>query len=1214
MDTRRWMAGVAAVAVLAWHAESRASWRQWRQGPTREALAPVPLGIGAPGVRWRLPTGGGTTQVHITDLDGDGGAELLSLEGGRVVARRLHGGVLWDTPPVKALEILDAGDLDGHPGVEVLVRTQSTALLVDGASGALLWQSPASLATSVALIRLGDLQGDGTPELGLVDNSVNVGTDGTVSVFTFPNGAASGTLALQTGPACEGEPGRVFAFGDVDGDGVQDVVTSGRQRICAWSGTTGALLGTSAPVPDPMATGELQAADVDGDGRVEVFAFTDWTLVDHASRRIYAFRWQSGAFTLAWTRSPADPATARHRWSPEPLVDADGDGALDVVTSFREGGTWTGLVLDAATGKPRATLPGRVLLGHSDADGDGVRELLAAATTSVSPPPFADKELVALSGGAAPAVLASLPGALVRLGPFPAPFPAGDLLAARDTDGDSIAEALELRTLGAQDPVATVPLEGALSAVHALSDDGEPGVAVLYASGEVAALDEALALRNDADGDGHGDLTYGGYQAGRVVGVDEGAPALLVPRAGNRITLVAAGEGTPLGAPPVLTEAAGNLAQRPLLLRLGALGDGFAVLRRLPDGSTSVDVLTAAGAPVSTTDLGGPGGTLGFPIDPLVWDGDGDGTDELYLLASDAAFPEPTHVLLAVDALGGLRWPPLAINTAGSSAGGIAALTVGPYAPALLLTASKRRVAVGATTGQVVYEGEGGVTHYLGQPIQTDLDGDDHDEVLLTGTHHGALALESDLTVRWEAVVGDALRGAGAVVPAGDATVVALAHTSGAELSFVDGATGEVVGAVTLVGGAQVDAKDLDPDQAVPTLTDVIPALGLGPAKAPGFVAAADDGALYAVTADRTLVWSTVLGGALGSPAIVDVDQDGVGEVAVPVGTGELVVVDQATVEPTAWVRENDGSAPALTDAADIDAQEAADRIHVNWAPVDGAGAWIVRVWSPNGTLVAERQVDGALTGTTVDGLTLQPGLTYRTGVSAVATGADASAAAEVLSDGVTIVDGGAPEILALSAAPDPFTPDGDGQDDSTTITASAHDPTRIAAWELTVWSGSAVASWSGAVGETELELAVPWDGTAEGEELPTGTYAITLTVTDISGHETLAATTVTLCRPPFDGGPCAEEPPPGEDAGPTDPEKPDPQDAGVLGEPDAGAGDAGGSAGGVGEPGSLPSSDEAPACDQGGCSCDQSGARPADAAPWLAIALLWLLTRRRSA
>lgn len=1224
MSVMRWLLVVVGSVLVAGSAQ--ASWRQWRQGPTKEALAPQPLPITKPGLRWRFSTGGAPSQVVVSELDGDGLADLLSIEGGRVLARTASGALLWDTPPLQAVQLVRVEDLGG--GVVVLVRTKRTAAILDAPTGALLWQSPPSLAVDLWAVQVADVQGDGTPEVAIVDNSINVGTDATVTVFTFPDGPASGVPLAHTGKDCEGEPGRIFALADVDGDGKKDVVHSGRTRLCVWSATEDeALLGQSDVVPDPMSVGEVLAADVDADGKDEIFVFTDWALVDKPSRRVYAFAWDGEGLRLSWSRSAAVPKDDRHTWPARPLVDVDGDERPEVLTSFWEGGAWSALALDALTGEPKGALPGRLLLDATDVDGDGAIELLAVPTTALKPPAYADKVLSRLTaaGGALTSTdVLQLPGSVVRLGPFPAPFSVGgDLVAARDVDGDSISDVLELRSLGAV--LASATLGGPVNGIQVFASDGAASVAVLYASGEAAVLTStpggALALTNDADGDSHGDLTYGGFQARRVVGADDaGAPTLLVPASGGRLALLDASLGTPVAEPPTLLDIQANVTQVPFLVRLGPLGLGVGVLSRSASGAASLVVRSVGGASVSVTELGGEGGTLAFNLDPLIDDMDGDGIDEVYFLASDSGASVVTHRLIAVSALGGLRWAPVIIETPGANVGGVAALTVGPYAPAVLVTADTRRLAIGALTGELLHEGKAGVSHYYGQPVQTDLDGDGEDEVVILGTHLGSLALEPDLSFRWAATPGSATRGSGGVVSVAGGRILAQARTQDMALFFYDGSDGSELGVVALMGGVAVDPATLEPGTPTPAITDVVPVAALGDG-VPGFLVAADDGVLYAIdAATREILWSHTLGGSLGTPALIDVDGDGDAEIAVPVGTGHLVIVDESLVDATAWVRENDGAGPALTDAADLDEQEAGDRIHVNWAPVTDASSFIVRVFSQNGTMLSERTVQAPATSTTSDGLLLVVGQTYTTGVSAVKVSVDTvTSSDEVSSDGVTIADLSPPSIAALVATPGVFSPDGDGFAETTTFSATAVDATRLASWELAVrHDGEVVRQWMGFVGKTSLELDVPWDGTdAQGAGLAAASYEVELRVLDTVGKEALAATQVTLCRPPFkeemdacigirgpdagagaDGG--ADAGGPGEDSGP--------------GVEDGGSGDVPGveTTGGA-----IPGLDAIgetaePAVDEGGCSCDQTG-RPsaADAAPWLLLLALLGLRRR---
>ena len=1210
------------------------SWAQWRHDAGHTGGTPLPVDISEPAIRWKYFTGGAVSQVRLHDLQGDGKAELVSIEGGQVVARGGSGAVLWDTPPVLAQQLVAVDDLDGDGVTEVIVTTARTVLVLAGPTGHVVWESPADLVQTMGTVLTTDVQGDGMPELVFADLSINVGADSTVYVYTFPDGMSSGTQLSKTElPGCGGESGRPIAMADVDGNGILDVVHPGNLYVCVFDAVSGKQLFESPELAAPVAIGSIFGADVDGDGRDEVFVFTDWTRGTTPTRHLFALDAQGEDLVQAWVKSPKDLVADHHRWPAEPVLDVDGDGTPEIVTAWWEGGAYRTEILDPVTGGVRLTLADRLTLKVADVDEDGTMEVLTADTVALSPGPFATKELYQLEG-VGPAIAAkslfSLPNASVRLGPFEAPFTGGngELLVVLDSDEDGLADALQLRTLGPPSSVAgEIPLSGPENGVQTFAEGGKPLAAVLYASGEVAVLDSSLALVNDVDGDGSGDLVYRGFDSARVAGVVLGGDATLaVPRAGGLVTLLDPGSGTPFQPPDELGSAQGNLKQQPFFVELGALGQGYGVMTRMADGQLAVRVKTLTGEEAFTRVLGGVGGTFALSFDELLFDVEQDGTDEMFLLVRDNSMNEIAYWLFGLNCTDGASlWPPLLVPAPGGNIGAMSAMHTGTYAPALVLTVNTHRIIVGAATGQVLADSEGGTKHYYGLPIIEDLDADGHDEILAVGTSSGVLAMSDDLSVLWAGEPGGSTRAPGAVVTMAGGSVVVVGRTSAPLLDFYDGSTGAKQGSIALVGGESVDPAALPPEAVSAPVTEVLPIGALGSPPVEAFLVTSGDGFLYAVDAlTHDIVWKLALGARLGTPALMDVDGDGSSEIAVPVANGHVVLIDQGSVQAPSWIRENDGQGPALSDAADVDEQEWTDRIHVNWSEVPDATGYTLRVLSENGTPLTEVASESKDTSAVIKGLSLQPGQKYLTSVRAVKVSVDVVASSdEVFSDGVTIVDTSPPSILSLDVEPPVISPDGDGEADIAVIAAQVEDKTGVDSYALTVSGDGLVRTFEGGVSATSALLEVEFDGLDDnGALMPTGLYSVDLTVTDIVGQSVSAASSVRVCNPPntiaFEAcvGPTKPEPDAGSsddvsaiDAGSTD----------TTGEADVqtGAEVTGDGTGPIGSPDGLDgdASTVSPP-DEKGCSCDAAGGMPPGDRFLLAIVVLALLfstSRRRT-
>ena len=83
------------------------------------------------------------TAVRVADVNGDGRNDLLTLRGGRVVAKSPLGELLWDTPPLEASSIIGVVDLnpagvDDVPEVIVVKSSVPAAVyILDAATGAI---------------------------------------------------------------------------------------------------------------------------------------------------------------------------------------------------------------------------------------------------------------------------------------------------------------------------------------------------------------------------------------------------------------------------------------------------------------------------------------------------------------------------------------------------------------------------------------------------------------------------------------------------------------------------------------------------------------------------------------------------------------------------------------------------------------------------------------------------------------------------------------------------------------------------------------------------------------------------------------------------------------------------------------------------------------------------------------------------------------------
>jgi len=140
----------------------------------------------------------------------------------------------------------------------VALLTTSALRIFDAQTGALVWQPADSGSEELAV---GDITGDGLPDL------VTSGGEGVIRAYTL---SPPGTLWTKSAA------GPRTALGDFDGDGAADVVAQNRNELRWYNGATGADTGFSKALPIGVYS-ELRVltADMAGDSRQEVVSIVD---------------------------------------------------------------------------------------------------------------------------------------------------------------------------------------------------------------------------------------------------------------------------------------------------------------------------------------------------------------------------------------------------------------------------------------------------------------------------------------------------------------------------------------------------------------------------------------------------------------------------------------------------------------------------------------------------------------------------------------------------------------------------------------------------------------------------------------------------------------------------------------------------------------------------------------------------------------------------
>lgn len=291
------------------------------------------------------------TRLVVHDLDGDGDDEVLAESRSELVALDLDG-VVWSAPACPSNHPA-AADLDGDGDVEVV---NAGCGILDGGTGAIEVAGWGPLPFEVT--ELVDIDGDGLLDITLGADvrdatgawiaTLPPGTERTVGVEGGPSPSfvALSTVEVrvlneslwQVGVVDDGayDLPRVCSA-DVDHDGEAEVILPAENDLSLHE-LDGAPVWSAAEPRSGGYPGTLACTvvDLDADGCLEVVWPQD------GAPRVY----DAATGHLRTPSALAETATAAHE--PQPVVDLDGDGALDLVVAGQSRGetgpeSWTGV-------------------------------------------------------------------------------------------------------------------------------------------------------------------------------------------------------------------------------------------------------------------------------------------------------------------------------------------------------------------------------------------------------------------------------------------------------------------------------------------------------------------------------------------------------------------------------------------------------------------------------------------------------------------------------------------------------------------------------------------------------------------------------------------------------------------------------------------------------------------------------------------------------
>ncbi|MAG55666.1 MAG: hypothetical protein CMJ83_05175 [Planctomycetes bacterium] len=373
---------------------------------------------------------------------------------------------------------------------------------------------------SVVVATVGDVDGDGSPDLAIAEVRSWV-TPGPGSISVLSGTDASVLVTLDSTPFAAYFGWSMQPLGDVDGDGVPDLLIGGMATntpvFVAYSCATGLPIWINVlPGPLTVGPGPILAAigDVNGDG------ISDFVDPDGAGPNATQIR--SGADGTLLRGITGFPVGASYGFNAAGVGDVTGDGVPDFVVGSNYFGNRAAGLFSGATGAEIRSWPvvgpigwAYALAGPGDVDDDGVPDI--AIATSPNTATGSEGQITVWSGATNQQVF-SVQGEMVAMN-------LGLLLTgAGDVDGDTVPD---LAT------VATAPFASTSPDVVRFLSGRDGSTIANFELPTPLSRANRIATPGDIDGDGCSDVAVGSQEwspppipSGRVQLIRGPGPAL----------------------------------------------------------------------------------------------------------------------------------------------------------------------------------------------------------------------------------------------------------------------------------------------------------------------------------------------------------------------------------------------------------------------------------------------------------------------------------------------------------------------------------------------------------------------------------------------------------------------------------------------------------------------------------------------------------------
>jgi len=320
------------------------------------------------------------SQLALADVDRNGLGDIFRNENGNILARYEFGNPnpVWKTPANGGDNTTwsdpQVADFDGDGIPEVYIGNRIFNS-IDGTRLAVGTGNEGIHVTGDRYTLAYDVFAPGDPKpgggvFGPEAAGLELLAGNQVYTVDLGNGTLdNGTLTVESEIAGVADVGDGFvSIGDIDADGLIDIIIVDGGNIYVWNPRTEMLIGTVYDIPGTVAGGRANVGDFDNDGFAEIGT---------AGRNVYVvveYNMATNTLDLKWQRTGLDDGSQR---TGSTLFDFEGDGSNEVVYS-EEGHLF---VYDGATGTELAMIPS--LAGTrteyplvADVNGDGAAEII----------------------------------------------------------------------------------------------------------------------------------------------------------------------------------------------------------------------------------------------------------------------------------------------------------------------------------------------------------------------------------------------------------------------------------------------------------------------------------------------------------------------------------------------------------------------------------------------------------------------------------------------------------------------------------------------------------------------------------------------------------------------------------------------------------------------------------------------------------------------